>query len=342
VEELSNKWVRLGDNLDKKKKFVRDNAEEFRKLGVAIKDVRDAENLLVNNKEAFISAQIEKAKATAALALSEDTYKEITKKKLELAEVRRNAPTIDKTTVTTVGMGMSGTTATTSQVANPLIEKLDRETKELESKARAYIDVGTSASEEYNRILDRFGIKTAQADNEATHKNKDKAKDELDDSLRLQSEYNRQISALEMDLEQRQIDALNDSFYKRRKQIELNHKIDLAEAKAQGEELLTAKRKVYGDDATLTDAEKSIIADSVKAADEIYQSEIQHLNEDVNAAFREGRLRFADELTVQLADIDNYYQERIRIAKGNQKLIDQLEGDRDYEKTHVSNEYYIR
>ena len=63
VEELSMKWNRLGNNLDAKKKFVDDNKKAFNELGLAILDVVDAENLLNSNKDSFISAMIEKAKA---------------------------------------------------------------------------------------------------------------------------------------------------------------------------------------------------------------------------------------------------------------------------------------
>ncbi|WP_373775900.1 hypothetical protein [Porphyromonas loveana] len=64
IEELSAKYTALGDNIKDKEQFVKDNKKAFDELGVSITSVRDAENLLINNKEAFISAQIAKAKAT--------------------------------------------------------------------------------------------------------------------------------------------------------------------------------------------------------------------------------------------------------------------------------------
>ena len=45
------------------------------------------------------------------------------------------------------------------------------------------------------------------------------------------------------------------------------------------------------------------------------------IDEAVNGAFKEGRLRFADELAVQLDDIESYYKERLRMAENNEKLI---------------------
>lgn len=63
IEDLSLKWNALGDDLDAKKKFIEENKTTFDELGVSINGITDAENLLINNKQAFINAQIEKAKA---------------------------------------------------------------------------------------------------------------------------------------------------------------------------------------------------------------------------------------------------------------------------------------
>lgn len=63
IEELSAKYTALGDNIKEKEKFIKDNKKEFDELGVSVTSVRDAENLLIKNKDAFVAAQIAKAKA---------------------------------------------------------------------------------------------------------------------------------------------------------------------------------------------------------------------------------------------------------------------------------------
>jgi hypothetical protein len=338
VEMLSASWNRLGDNLKEKERFINRNKKAFDELGVSVKNVMDAENLLVTNKTAFISAQIEKAKATAALSLSEDLYKDITKKKLELSEVRKNQPLTD--VYTTQYNGQFGNTSTkVGSQENPLIKRMEDEIKALQETAKEYIEMATDSADEYNRINTKANIAMSQ-DSEKEKKDKKVDKD-IDDLLRAQSDYEHRLKAMQFDFEQQQINALNDSFYKQRKQIELNHTIDLADAQAQGAELLAAKKRVYGDHATLTDAERAIIANSVKAADDVYQAEIERLNEDVNLAFRDGRLRFADELTVQLADIDQYYQERIRQAEGNEEMIAQLKIDKEKEVALATSKYSV-
>ena len=83
IEELSVKWNALGDDLEAKKQFIEDNAKEFDSLGASIKDVLDAENLLAKNKQAFIDAQIEKAKASIYLAQAQEKIKEYIKAEQE-------------------------------------------------------------------------------------------------------------------------------------------------------------------------------------------------------------------------------------------------------------------
>lgn len=83
IEELSVKWNALGDDLEKKKKFIEENKKAFDELGVAINGVTDAENLLMHNKQAFIDAQIEKAKASIYLAQAQEKIKEYIKAEQE-------------------------------------------------------------------------------------------------------------------------------------------------------------------------------------------------------------------------------------------------------------------
>nr|DAP05493.1 MAG TPA: hypothetical protein [Caudoviricetes sp.] len=77
VENLSLQWSKLGNDMKAKEKFVKDNKKAFDDLGVSIKKVHDAENLLIQNKENFINAQIAKARASVWLEKSMDEVKDI-------------------------------------------------------------------------------------------------------------------------------------------------------------------------------------------------------------------------------------------------------------------------
>lgn len=83
IMELSEKWNALGNDLEAKKQFVENNKKAFEDLGVSVRDVVDAENVLVANKTAFINAQIEKAKATIYLQQAQEKVMELIKKEQE-------------------------------------------------------------------------------------------------------------------------------------------------------------------------------------------------------------------------------------------------------------------
>ena len=83
IMELSDKWNALGNDLEAKKQFIENNKKAFEDLGISVRDVVDAENVLVANKTAFINAQIEKAKATIYLQQAQEKVKELIKKEQE-------------------------------------------------------------------------------------------------------------------------------------------------------------------------------------------------------------------------------------------------------------------
>jgi uncharacterized protein YoxC len=81
IESLSTKYKRLGDDMQAKKRFIEENKKAFDELGVSVRDVADAQKLLIDNKDDFIKAQIAKA---SALALTEgDAYKRQLEKSME-------------------------------------------------------------------------------------------------------------------------------------------------------------------------------------------------------------------------------------------------------------------
>lgn len=90
IEELSAAWSALGDNIEAKEAFIRKNKQAFDELGISIDGVTAAENVLVNNKEAFIQAQIEKAKALAYIEMGMAKLKEALQKREDAENVSLN------------------------------------------------------------------------------------------------------------------------------------------------------------------------------------------------------------------------------------------------------------
>lgn len=76
---LQLQWMKLGDSMSEKEKFVRRNADAFKALGVEINNVAEAENLLINQEGAFLEAMIARSKMMAAQQIATELYKEILK-----------------------------------------------------------------------------------------------------------------------------------------------------------------------------------------------------------------------------------------------------------------------
>ena len=154
IMDLSERWNALGNDLEAKKQFIEDNAKAFDALGVSINDVVDAENLLVKNKDAFINAQIEKAKATIYLQQATEKVKELIKKEQEVAAMPEKSSTYVQTSSYGTGYWVEG------------INQAKVEAKKKLADLRAEITQGfTNAAEAEKRgfnILKNAGVSATQ------------------------------------------------------------------------------------------------------------------------------------------------------------------------------------
>lgn len=73
LKQLQQEWKNLKTTAEKNQ-WIKDNESEFDKLGIAVNDVIDAENIFVNNTEAVINALKLRAKAAAAQKLAAEQY----------------------------------------------------------------------------------------------------------------------------------------------------------------------------------------------------------------------------------------------------------------------------
>ena len=90
IEELSAAWTALGDDIQAKEAFIRKNKQTFDELSISIDGVTATENALVANKQAFIDAQIEKAKALTYIELGMAKLKEALQKREDAENVSLN------------------------------------------------------------------------------------------------------------------------------------------------------------------------------------------------------------------------------------------------------------
>ena len=76
---LKSEYGKLKTELEKTK-FIKDNASEFNKLGITIKNVADADNVFVNNTDKVVKALELRARAMALQNLTAKAYEEYYKK----------------------------------------------------------------------------------------------------------------------------------------------------------------------------------------------------------------------------------------------------------------------
>ena len=67
VRVLSQQWNELGDNLEAKKRFIKENAAALNEVGEGIDTVNEAETVLKNNTEDYVKALVERSMAEVAI-----------------------------------------------------------------------------------------------------------------------------------------------------------------------------------------------------------------------------------------------------------------------------------
>ena len=158
IEQLAVKWNALGDDLEAKKKFVEQNAQAFDELGVSINGVTDAENLLVNNKKAFIDAQIEKAKAMVLVQQAQEKVKTLMQKEQEYNAMPDQVQKWVTTGYSTSGYA-SGTFVT---VANEAKAEAKTALESLRAEiTKGFEDAATAETNGFN-LLKQAGIDATQ------------------------------------------------------------------------------------------------------------------------------------------------------------------------------------
>ena len=161
IDELSIKYEKLGNDMAAKEKFLEENRKAFDELGVSIKNVADMENLLIDNKDAFITSQIAKAKAVVYRQQGEEDIKKLIK-----MEAKYNAMP-DKETrnvweSTTVGRGVVGTTL----VDNAKKNMLGKEIKKYKEEIKKKYELAIGAEQEAAKKLEAAKINVLDKVNE--------------------------------------------------------------------------------------------------------------------------------------------------------------------------------
>lgn len=170
IKSLSTQWKDLGDNLEEKKRFIKENKDELDKLGVSVSNVNDAENLLAKNTEQYIQAMSLRAQAAAAFKLASEAAQTAVKKQVQINQEEKKSPSfMDRFLSVFSATGASTTvTSRTTQEATAeerqqsRIEGMKEEKKAAEETEKAYTELFTTLSNQAKKVLNDAGISESE------------------------------------------------------------------------------------------------------------------------------------------------------------------------------------
>lgn len=219
IKQLQQEWKGLKTTAEKNQ-WIKDNKSEFDKLGIAVNDVTDAENIFINNTEAVINALKLRAKAAAAQELASKKYEEalIARNKAE-TEVAQGPSFWDKAKNAFVQSSLRGSVDGNNVVqanvnlANQLsaedfkkqrIKDLNDEANAAEKTGDAYFDLAAGYEKAAKAELKAAGI-------DEPHKTRKREPRDLtrtinQNDIKIQREYEESVTEL-----------LKDEYAKRRK-----------------------------------------------------------------------------------------------------------------------------
>ena len=213
VRSLSERWKELGDDMDAKKKFIKENREELDSLGTSVNNVSDAENLLVTNTESYITAMSLRAQASAALKLASDEATKSVQKQMEIEREKQNGPSFwDKVRATlaasapgTVMPTSAQTNVTAEEVQQRRIDGLEEEKQAADETEAAYRKLFTTLTQQAKEALKTAGIDlSGNDDDENKHPRKDYATELAEARLRAEQTVERlRIQLMQEGIEKR-------------------------------------------------------------------------------------------------------------------------------------------
>jgi hypothetical protein len=147
-KKLQIQWNSLGNDLKSKTKFINGNQDAFKKLGVEVDNVADAENVLVTNTQAFVESMMARAEAAAAAQIAQEKFKEYLVQRNEENEKLSN-PTIGQNIGQFWQMGVRG--KSTEEYINQVHEESDKLKAEYEKSIQDVVDFEKRKDEIYKK-----------------------------------------------------------------------------------------------------------------------------------------------------------------------------------------------
>ena len=171
VRSLADRWKELGDSMQEKQKFIKDNREELDRLGVSVENVADVENVLVGNTSAYIESMTLRAQAASAFKMAEDEAEKALRKRLEAEKEEKEGPSFGDRLKSFVTGAMLNTrpnvnmeAPTPEEFFTSRIEGIREEQKAAEESAKQLTNVYTDLQEQADALMKKAGFRNYDRD----------------------------------------------------------------------------------------------------------------------------------------------------------------------------------
>lgn len=367
--KLQRAWKALGDDMAKRRKFVDENKKAFQELGLSVNSVKDAEEVLVNNTSNVVQSFILRAKAAALNDAINKAYSTMLERQ-ELA--KRNATYTVKSQGDEVNYadaqarGMAGVrvvphyhtsalgggatshswTTYTYEVndagaynaaSNRLaLEARDREIQAATAEADRRVNDLRKEIGATEEALDALKISQMSGGTTPTSSTTNTTKEDRLEAARKEAE---ELQKLRWQNEQDEINQMADDAERRRRQIALNYKKELAEIEAQRASFKALNKEsgaIGLNDDGLTETQQTEIdragrialENRDKAMQEVYQLELQHMEEYLKeyGTFQQKKLAMSEEYDRKIAEASDEWVKK-SLEKEKATALQNLEID---------------
>lgn len=343
--KLQRAWKALGDDMAKRRKFVDENKKAFQELGLSVNSVKDAEEVLVNNTSNVVQSFILRAKAAALDKAVTQAYSTMLERQ-DLA--RRNARYTVKSQGDEIsyadaqargmagvravphehvranggGATMSSWTTYTYEVSDAgaynaasnrlALEARDREIQAATAEADRRVSDLQKEIGATEEALDALKIPQMTGGTTPTSSTTNTTKEDRLEAARKEAE---ELQKLRWQNEQDEINQMADGAERRRRQIALDYKKELAEIEAQrasfkalnkesGATGLNADGLTETQQTEIDRAGRIALENRDKAMQEVYQLELQHMEEYLKeyGTFQQKKLAMSEEYDRKIAE----------------------------------------
>lgn len=337
IESLAAKFKALGSDIQAQEKFVINNKKAFDELGVSIRNVKEAQQLLIDNKSDFVNAQIAKAisltyedkmqeEAKNYIEAADEAFKwqnEVDKYQGNIEKIKSGKDIMDGQEIITrnynpelvnpeSGIMLENMLISNNQaLLNIAQANLNASSDQIAKSEKKMNDLATKAflySQQSDQLMAKFRPKEVQGVHSNDSKeDRDKIVNEkkqalLDTDNKQALEQMRLAEDIEIKRTQARINAMDDGAQKTLAQMQLNHKKELQELTREGENLL--RKKIDDAKAAFNAEEAYNQANDSKYEKKTFNAASVKLSESERENFAS---REKDLMKQQINEIEKYY-----------------------------------